>query len=102
MAGFFEKITGLLSGPMAGVVDNIKQKVDDTIQEVEAKIERATVKVIKTSILFIMMFIGVLFMLIGVSQYLNAVVPKLAHGLGTVLVGAILILLAFFARLFRN
>jgi protein-S-isoprenylcysteine O-methyltransferase Ste14 len=68
----------------------------------DARIHRATVKVIKASILFLMLFVGLIFMLVGLAQHLNATVPKLANGLGTLLVGAVLIFLALFARLFKN
>jgi hypothetical protein len=103
MAGFFQSILGFLSGGgLSGAIDEVKHKVEETVEEMEERIRRVTVKVIKTSILFLMMFVGFIFLLVGLAQYLNAVVPKLANGLGTLLIGAVLILMALFARTFRN
>lgn len=102
MAKFLKGIMGFLAGEkLYHAVDGIKAKVNETIAEMEKRVERATVKVIKASILFLMMFVGALFLLIGLSQYLNETVPSLAHGLGTVIVGAVLIVLALFARMMK-
>jgi protein-S-isoprenylcysteine O-methyltransferase Ste14 len=98
MAGFLNDIGKFILGEG---VSKLKAKVDETIKNVEVRIERATVKVIKTSILFLMMLVGIIFLLVGLAQYLNATVPHLAHGLGTVLVGAILIVLALFVRIMK-
>jgi uncharacterized membrane protein len=95
MAGFFKDIGKFLLGEG---MSRLQEKVDETVKRVEQKIEIITRKVIKTSILFLMMFVGMIFVLVGLAQYLNATVPGLAYGLGTVLVGAILIVLALFAR----
>jgi len=98
MAGFFKELGKFILGEG---ISKIQEKVDETIKKVEQRIEIATMKVIKTSILFLMIFVGVIFMLVGLAQYLNAVVPRLAHGLGTILVGAILIVLALFVRVLK-
>lgn len=98
MGSFFKDIGGFLLGEG---VKNLKKTVDSTIKNVEERIERATIKVIKTLVLFLMMFIGVIFALVGLAQYLNNTVPGLANGLGTILIGAILILLALFVRVMK-
>src|SRR4030043_301003 len=91
------KETGKVS--IGGGINKLKDKVDKTIKDVEQRVERATIKVIKTLTLFVMMLIGALFILIGLAQYLNETVPGLRHGLGTVLIGAVLLVLALFVRL---
>ena len=98
MANFFKEAGSFLLGEG---MSKLKDKVDKTIKDLEQKIERATIKVIKTSILFLMMFIGAMFILIGLAKYLNETVPGLAHGLGTMLIGAILIVLALFVRVMK-
>ncbi|MBN2052933.1 hypothetical protein JW756_05490 [Candidatus Woesearchaeota archaeon] len=98
MAGFLKEIGKFILGEG---INKLQSKVDETVKKVEQRIEIITKKVIKTSILFLMMLIGVIFMLVGLAQYLNAVVPRLAQGLGTILVGAILIVLALFVRVMK-
>lgn len=98
MANFFKEIGKFLLGEG---LSTLKKTVNSTIKNVEEKIERATLKVIKTSILFLMMIMGALFILIGFAKYLNETVPGLAHGLGTILIGAILIVLAVFVRIMK-
>jgi len=98
MAGFFKDIGKFLLGEG---ISKLQEKVDETVKKVEQKIEIITKKVIKTSILFIMIFVGAIFMLVGLAQYLNATVPGLAYGLGTILVGAILIVLALFVKVMK-
>ena len=96
--GFFKELGDFLIGKG---LESLKRTVDKTIKDVEERVERATIKVIKTSILFLIMIIGGLFMLVGLSAYLNNTVPALANGLGTILVGAVLIILALFVRLMK-
>ena len=98
MAGFFKEIGKFFLGEG---ITKLQEKVDETFKKVEQKIEIITKKVIKTSILFLMMFIGAMFILIGFAKYLNETVSGLAHGLGTILVGAILIVLALFVRIMK-
>ncbi|MBN2458917.1 hypothetical protein JXB28_01405 [Candidatus Woesearchaeota archaeon] len=95
MANFFKEIGKFLLGEG---LSKFTEKVDKTIKDVEKKIEIITMKVIKTSILFLMMCVGAIFLLVGLSQYLNSTVPALRHGLGTVVVGAVLIALALFVK----
>jgi hypothetical protein len=95
MAGFFKEIGNFLLGEG---ITKLQEKVDETFKKVEQKIEIITKKVIKTSILFVMIFVGMIFILVGLAKYLNETVPGLDHGLGTLLVGAILIALALFVK----
>ncbi len=98
MANFFKEIGKFLLGEG---ISTLKKTVDKTIHDIEVKVERTTIKVIKTSILFLMMIVGVIFILVGLAKYLNEIVPGLAHGLGTILIGVILILLALFVRVMK-
>ena len=82
-------------------LSNLKKTVDKTVKDIEVKVERATIKVIKTSILFLMMAVGALFILVGLATYLNETVRAMDHGLGTIIVGAVLIVLALFARIMK-
>lgn len=97
-SGFFKEAGKFLMGEG---MSRLKDKVDKTVKDLEQKIEIITRKVIKTSILFLMMFIGAMFVLIGFAKYLNEAVPGLAHGLGTILIGAVLIVLALFVRVMK-
>ena len=98
MGSFWKEVGSFLAGEG---VSSLKRTVDKTIKNVEERVERATIKVIKTSILFLMLIIGMIFVLVGFANYLNETVPGLAHGLGTILIGAILIALALFARMMK-
>ncbi|HJX06313.1 MAG TPA: hypothetical protein VJ461_06400 [Candidatus Nanoarchaeia archaeon] len=98
MANFLNEIGKFLLGDG---INKLKDKVDKTIKDVEQRVERATIKVVKTLTLFVMMLIGALFVLIGLAQYLNETVPGLKNGLGTVLIGAVLLVLALFVRLMK-
>ena len=98
MANFLNEIGKFLLGDG---INKLKDKVDKTIKDVEQRVERATIRVVKTLTLFVMMLIGALFILIGLAQYLNETVPGLRHGLGTVLIGAVLLVLALFVRLMK-
>jgi Na+/H+-dicarboxylate symporter len=98
MANFWNEIGKFLLGEG---MSKLKEKVDKTIKDVEQRIERVTIKVIKTSILFLMIAIGVLFVLVGLAKFLNETVPGLAHGVGTMLIGAVLIVLALFVRIMK-
>jgi len=98
MNKFFKEAGNFVLG---GGMSKLKDKVDRTINDLEQKIEIITKKVIKTSILFLMMFIGAMFILIGFAKYLNETVPAFNHGLGTMLVGAVLIVLALFVRMMK-
>jgi|GEM_PF-1568717 len=95
MASFFKDIGNFLLGEG---LSTLKKTVDKTIKDVEYRIERVTIKVVKTLTLFVMMLIGMIFILVGLAKYLNETVPGLAHGLGTILIGAILIALALFVK----
>lgn len=98
MANFFKDLGKFLVGEGLG---SLKKTVDKTVKDIEVKVERATIKVIKTSVLFLMMAVGALFILIGLAKYLNETVPAFDHGLGTILVGAILIVLGLFVRMMK-
>ncbi len=82
-------------------VSTIKKKVDKTIKNVEERIEVATKKVIKAMALSLMLFLGIIFALVGLAQYLNNTVSGLRDGLGTILIGAVLIVLALFVRVMK-
>ena len=98
MGNVFKDIIGFLVGEG---LSTLKKTVDKTIKDLEERIERATIKVIKTLTLFLMMAIGFLFVLVGLAKYLNETVPGLAHGIGTMVVGGVLIVLALFVRVMK-
>ncbi|KYK26235.1 hypothetical protein AYK26_05500 [Euryarchaeota archaeon SM23-78] len=102
MAKFFKDVVDFLIGFFMGEgIDKIKKKVDSTIKNVEERIEKATIKVIKTSILFLMMIVGFIFVLVGLANYLNENVYALRDGLGTIVIGAVIILLGLFVRVMK-
>jgi len=98
MGSFWKDLGGFLVGEG---VSTIKKKVDKTIKNVEERIEVATKKVIKAMALSLMLFLGIIFALVGLAQYLNNTVSGLRDGLGTILIGAVLIVLALFVRVMK-
>lgn len=99
----FKSLLKLLGG-VAGeaLIDDVKDKVSETVEDVKHKIEEAVEKAIKKVILVFLVFTGLVFGLVGVGIYLSQTTNAFAHGLGFVLIGAVLLLLALFASYMRK
>ena len=84
------------------LVGNLKNAADDAMHDAQKHIEDATIKVLKAISIFIFMMLGFIMALVGLGMYLNETVSSLANGLGTIVVGAVLILLGLTIQFFKN
>ncbi|MBN1645883.1 hypothetical protein JW868_02470 [Candidatus Woesearchaeota archaeon] len=81
-----------------GGVDSIKKKVDTTVEQTKKKVELIVTNALKISAVFVIVVVGFIFALVGVSKYLSETVNALNHGLGFLVVGAVLIILALIVK----
>lgn len=88
IAGFFGE----------AIVEDVKDQVDDALDHAKERIEVMTERLIRKIISLFLVLIGLIFGLVGISKFLSAKVPAFADGVGYVLVGLVLVLLAWFAR----
>ncbi len=72
----------------------------DVVDNVQDRVEQTTRKVIKSAALFVLFVVGLLFVLIGLSQWVETN-WHFAHGVGLLLVGGIIVFLAFVIKAFR-
>ena len=91
--GLFKSVAGIFG---ESIMDDIQEKVDTTLDNAKLKIEIIVEQVLKKLSLFIIVMIGVIFGLTGLAKYLTAKVPSFANGIGYVIVGLFLLLLARF------
>ena len=75
--------------------------VHETIEWTEKKVEQITHNVLKSLAIFFITFLGLIFVLVGIAKYLSEVYPSLNHGLGYVVIGAVLIIFALLSRLVK-
>jgi hypothetical protein len=97
--GFFKSIFSFIAG-IGGetIMTTLQEKVSETMDEAEARIERAVKRILTALTLFIILFTGFIFVLVGLAKYLTESVTSLNFGLGFVLVGACLIILALLIK----
>lgn len=91
----FLKSIGSLLGE--SFIDDFKVKVDKTMDDVKVSVEQIVEMVIRKTIAFFLLLIGLIFGLVGLSRFLTQRVPAFSDGIGYVVVGLVLILLAWFA-----
>ncbi len=96
----WDAMAGFLSGEAASILEEAEKTMDKTIDNMEKKIEVVTVKAIKASAVFLLIFVGLIFGLVGLSNYLTEA-WQLKDGMGQIIVGAVLLLLGWFAKLVR-
>lgn len=100
---FFQKILDFIVGSGKGsILDAVQEKVTETIDEAEIRLERAIKKVLSMVGAFLLIFIGLIFALVGISKYLSESVDSLSNGLGFIVVGAAIIIIALILRIFSN
>ena len=87
----------ILGDGVRAVADEIKEKVHETIADAQQKVEETIHRALKVLMLYIIIFIGLIFVLVGFAKYLSETVDALAHGLGFLVVGLVLVLMGMFA-----
>ncbi len=101
--GFKDILKDLASSIFSGsVVEDVKHTVKQTMDDIEKKTLRIVHNTIRSLVVMIMVSIGAIFALVGLSKYLSETVVSLNNGLGFVVVGAALIILATFAKLMQK
>jgi len=81
-----------------GVFYSLKETALETLESVEKKVNQIVHNALKRLVLFFLIITGFIFVLVGFSKYLSETVPALGNGLGYLLVGVVLVLLAMFAN----
>jgi ABC-type antimicrobial peptide transport system permease subunit len=84
------------------IINDVKESVKETMEDVEKRIVKITHNVVKSLVLVVMTLVGAIFALVGLGTYLNETVAGLAHGVGYIVVGAVIIILALFAKLMQD
>lgn len=84
------------------LVDTVQEKMQETLEVAELKLERALKRVLSVTALFLLLFIGFIFALVGLSQYLSERVEAFNYGVGFIVVGAGLVVLALLLRIAAN
>ncbi|MGE0792861.1 MAG: hypothetical protein AB7V77_01620 [Candidatus Woesearchaeota archaeon] len=84
------------------IIDEVKETVKHTMEDVEVRTKRIVHNVIKAIIILVMVLIGSIFALVGLGKYLSETVNSLNHGVGFIVVGAVIILFAIFAKLMQK
>ncbi len=100
---FFQGFIDFVVGSGKDVLfDALQEKVSETIDGAEEKLERAIKKILSIVTVFSVIFIGFIFVLVGLSKYLSEAVSGFKFGIGYIVVGAILIMLALLFRIAAN
>lgn len=95
---FLKGVTGFFG---ESVVDGLKEQVDDAVDHAKERAEALLERVIKRLISFFLVLTGLVFGLVGLGMFLSRRVPALGDGIGYILVGLVLVLLAWFAWYMR-
>ena len=99
----FKSLLKTLTGIVGeSIIDDVKDKVDETLEDAKLKVGEIVELVIKKLVLVFLVFVGLIFGLVGISKYLSEATIAFSNGLGFVLVGAVLLLLAVFAGYMRK
>lgn len=98
---WWKEIIGAL-GPAAGsAAGSFKRAASETMQEAQERVKETTKAVIKAAVVFFIIALGFIYLLNGVGKWLetsNAWTP----GLGTIVIGGVLVLLGLFAAMIRK
>ena len=83
------------------LLGNVKKQVRDTMDEAEARIGKVMRNFVRVIVVLFMVFIGGIFALVGLSRYLETL-PSINSGVGYIIVGGALFLLAIFAFIMQK
>ena len=84
------------------LIGNVKSATHDVVSDARAQVEKATIHVLKSATIFLIMILGFVMTLVGLGEFLNNTVPALAFGLGTVVVGLVLLVLGLVIQFFKS
>jgi len=76
----------------------LQNQMDDVKTKVKESIEETVDKVVKSLIITFIALVGFVLALAGIAKFLSERVDALSNGLGYLLIGVVLLLLAMFAR----
>ena len=100
---FWEQVMNIIVGTSKkGLLDSVKEKVSETMEEAEERLERAIKKVLSITAVFLIVFIGFIFVLVGLAKFLTESVTSFNFGVGYIIVGAGIIILALLFRIGAN
>ncbi len=104
---FLKKLltNSFLSGLEHAVKDTMNEaetRAEEIIDHAEERANKFVHNLIKGSLLFFLAMIGFIFALVGLGTYLANTVPGLDNGMGYILLGIVILILAGFARLVQK
>ena len=97
--GIIKMLGGLLG---EAVIEEFEDRVSSTLDNAKIRIERIAEAVIRKLIAVSFLIVGLVFGLVGLGIYLSASVQAFEHGIGFVVVGLFIILMALLVRLSGN
>ncbi|MCA9478666.1 MAG: hypothetical protein KC535_05960 [Nanoarchaeota archaeon] len=104
---FFKKLLSntFLSGLEHAVKDTMHEagtRAEEIIDHAEERATRFMHNLIKGTILFFLGLVGFIFAMVGFGSYLSQTVDGLDKGLGFILLGAVMLILAGFAHFMQK
>jgi hypothetical protein len=97
--GLMKGLQGLISDT---VLDSLEERVDATLDKVRVHLEGFTDEIaekVEQKIMAVMLLmLGLALGLVGLGMFLSTTVPALRNGIGFVMIGLLVILLAYFAN----
>lgn len=100
MFGGIIKLLGGMLGEAA--IDEFEDRVDATLDNAKLKVERIAENVVRKALAVTLLVMGMVFGLIGLGIFLTARVPVLAEGVGFIVIGLFIVLLAMVVKFTRD
>ena len=100
MFGGIVKLLGSMIGEAA--LDELEDRVDATLDSARVKVERIAERVVKKILALALLLMGLLFGLVGLGMFLSAQVSVFADGIGFVVVGLFIVLLAMMVKFAKD
>ncbi len=91
-------LLGGAKSKLSSTVDEIKEKAEEFIEDAQIRITVLMQELIKKTVNLFLIFLGVIFGLVGVAMYLSTHVDAFAGGVGYIVVGVFILLLAWLAK----
>lgn len=95
----FSGIVKLLGGLVGeAVIDEFEDRVESTLDNAKVKIEHVTENVIRKLLAVALLVVGLIFGLVGFGMFLTAKVRVFGDGVGFIVIGLFIVLLAMVAK----